>query len=185
MSEIDNREIATFANGCFWCTEVVFQQLKGVDKVSSGYAGGHVENPRYDQVLRGNTGHAECLNIEFNPTENSFDELLEVFRGAHDPATLNTQGNDVGAQYRSVIFHHNQGQKESAEKYKKELERSGVFDRPIVTRIEPFTTFYPAELVHADYYKNNPEQSYYFYVIKPKLDKLKKVFSNKLKPVSG
>lgn len=182
MTENKKLEIATLANGCFWCTEAVFQELEGVEKVTSGYSGGHVKNPTYEEVCNKNTGHAECLKIEYDPSKISFDELLEVFWETHDPTTLNRQGNDIGPQYRSVIFYQNEGQKEKAEKYKNELNASGAFDAPIVTAIEPFTVFYPAEAVHKDYYLNNPKQSYCYYVIKPKLDKLKKVFANKLKP---
>lgn len=172
---------ATFANGCFWCTEAVFQELKGVIRVTSGYTGGHIKNPTYEQVCNKDTGHAECLQIEFDPAQISFDELLEVFWETHDPTTLNRQGNDVGPQYRSAIFYHNVQQKEEAEKYKADLEKSGVFDAPIVTSIEPFTIFYPAENYHADYYKRNSAQPYCYYVIKPKMEKFKKVFGNKLK----
>ena len=181
MNEQDNLEIATFANGCFWCTEAVFQELKGVKKVLSGYAGGHVENPTYEQVCAKNTGHAESLRIEYDPLQISFDELLEVFWKTHDPTTLNRQGNDVGPQYRSVVFYHNQEQKEKAEKYKNELDASGIFDAPIVTTIEPFTVFYPAEDYHSNYYKRNPSQSYCYYVIKPKMEKFKKIFGDKIK----
>ena len=181
MSENKNIEIATFANGCFWCTEAVFQQLKGVEKVISGYSGGFVKNPTYEEVCDQKTGHAECLNIEYDPDKISFDELLEVFWKTHDPTTPNQQGNDIGTQYRSVIFYHNAEQKEKAEKYKKELNESGVFDKSIVTAIEPFTVFYPAENYHTNYYLNHPSQSYCYYVIKPKMEKLKKVFSHKLK----
>jgi peptide-methionine (S)-S-oxide reductase len=180
MNEQDNVQIATFANGCFWCTEAVFQQLKGVKKVVSGYSGGHVENPTYEQVCGKNTGHAEALRIEYNPQQISFDELLEVFWKTHDPTTLNRQGNDVGPQYRSVIFYHNDEQKEKAEKYKKELDASGVYDAPIVTTIEPFSAFYPAEDYHTNYYKRNPSQPYCYYVIKPKMEKFKKIFGDKI-----
>lgn len=174
-------ETATFANGCFWCTEAVFQKLKGVEKVSSGYTGGHVENPTYEQVCNKDTGHAEALQIQYDPRQISFEELLEVFWKTHDPTTLNRQGNDVGPQYRSAIFYHDQEQKEKAEKYKKAVDESAVFDAPIVTTIEPLTVFYPAENYHNNYYKNNPAQPYCYYVIKPKVDKLKKVFADKLK----
>lgn len=174
-------ETATFANGCFWCTEAVFQKLKGVEKVTSGYSGGHVKNPTYEQVCNKNTGHAEALQIEFDPKHISFDELLEVFWKTHDPTTLNRQGNDAGPQYRSVIFYHNEEQKEKAEKYKQALNASGVFDAPIVTAIEPFSIFYPAENYHNNYYKNNSSQPYCYYVIKPKVEKLEKVFADKLK----
>ena len=181
MSESTSTEIATFANGCFWCTEAFFQDLKGVKKVKSGYTGGHVPNPTYEQVCNKETGHAESLQIEYDPNEISFDELLEVFWKTHNPTTLNRQGNDVGPQYRSAIFYHDEEQKQKAENYKSELEASGVFDDPIVTTIEPFTVFYPAENYHSDYYKRNPTQSYCYYVIKPKMEKFRKVFGDKLK----
>lgn len=182
MSENSKLETAYLANGCFWCTEAVFQQLEGVEKVTSGYSGGHVKNPTYEEVCGMKTGHAECLKIEYDPSKISFDELLQVYWETHDPTTLNRQGNDIGPQYRSVIFYQNEEQKEKAEKYKSALDKSGAFDKPIVTAVEPFTVFYPAEAVHKDYYLNHPTQSYCYYVIKPKLDKLKKVFAKKLKP---
>ena len=175
-------ESATFGNGCFWCTEAVFQQLKGVESVNSGYSGGHVANPTYEQVCDKQTGHAEVLRIEYDPATISFDDLLEFFWASHDPTTLNRQGNDIGPQYRSVIFYHNEAQKQKAEKYKEALEKSGAFDKPIVTAIEPLTNFYPAENYHQDYYNNHGSQSYCYFVIKPKVDKIKKVFANKLKP---
>jgi peptide-methionine (S)-S-oxide reductase len=181
MSDKKNIETATFANGCFWCTEAVFQRLKGVEKVTSGYSGGHVKNPTYEQVCSKNTGHAECLQIEYDPAKISFDELLEVFWKTHDPTTLNRQGNDVGPQYRSAIFYRNDEQKEKAEKYKEILNASGIFDAPIVTAIEPLGIFYLAENYHSDYYNNHTSQSYCYYIIKPKLEKLKKIFSDKLK----
>ena len=181
MNGEEKFETATFANGCFWCTEAVFQQLNGVEKVTSGYSGGHVKNPTYEEVCNKKTGHAECLQIEYDPAKISFDELLEVFWKTHDPTTLNRQGNDVGPQYRSVIFYHNEEQKEKAEKYKAALNASGVFDAPIVTTIEPFTIFYPAENYHKNYYRNNTSQPYCYYVIKPKMEKLKKIFADKLK----
>ena len=174
-------ETATFANGCFWCTEAVFQNLKGVQKVTSGYTGGHLKNPTYEQVCNKNTGHAEALEILFDPKQISYDELLEVFWKTHDPTTLNRQGNDVGPQYRSAIFYHNDDQKEKAVKYKKALDESGIFDAPIVTSIEPFTVFYPAENYHDNYYNRNPSQPYCYYVIRPKVEKLKKLFAEKLK----
>lgn len=181
MNKNTNRETATFANGCFWCTEAIFQELKGVEKVTSGYTGGHVKNPTYEQVCSKDTGHAECLQIEYDPEQISFDELLEVFWKTHDPTTLNRQGNDVGPQYRSAIFYHNESQKQKAEMYKEKLDKSGVFDAPIVTTIEPFTVFYPAENYHSDYFKRNPSQPYCYYVIRPKMEKFKKVFGDKLK----
>ncbi|MCC9135689.1 peptide-methionine (S)-S-oxide reductase MsrA [Pontibacter silvestris] len=174
-------EIATFGNGCFWCTEAVFQQLEGVEKVASGYAGGHVENPSYKQVCTGTTGHAEVLQITYDPQKISFEELLEVFWETHDPTTLNRQGNDVGPQYRSVIFYHNEEQKQLAEKYKQELDASGAFNDPIVTAIEPLTNYYPAENYHQNYFENNGQQPYCSFVIRPKVDKFRKVFGHKLK----
>lgn len=182
MSENQHLQTATLANGCFWCTEAVFQQLEGVAKVTSGYSGGHVKNPTYEEVCKGNTGHAECLKIEYDSSKISFDELLAVYWETHDPTTLNRQGNDIGPQYRSVVFYQNEEQKEKAEKYKAELNKSGAFDKPIVTAIEPFTVFYPAEDYHRDYYLNHKTQPYCYYVIRPKLEKLKKVFAGKLKP---
>lgn len=174
--------IATFANGCFWCTEAVFQRLEGVTKVESGYSGGHSENPTYQEVCSGSTGHAECLQITFDPEIISYEELLEVFWSTHDPTTLNRQGNDVGTQYRSVIFYHNEDQKQLAEASKQKMENAAIFKDPIVTIIEPFTNFYPAEKEHADYYNRHPDQAYCYYIIKPKLDKIKKLFGEKLKP---
>lgn len=174
-------ETATLANGCFWCTEAVYQNLDGVEKVTSGYSGGFVENPTYEEVCDRTTGHAECLQIEYDPSIITYDELLELFWATHDPTTLNRQGNDVGPQYRSAIFYHNEEQKEKAEIYKKKLNNSGVFKSPIVTEIEPILNFFPAENYHANYYLNNPAQSYCYYIIKPKLEKLKNVFSHKMK----
>ena len=155
-----NTDTATLANGCFWCTEAIFQQLEGVLKVSSGYSGGHVVDPSYKEVCTGTTGHAECIQIIFDPAKISFDELLEVFWQTHDPTTLNRQGNDEGTQYRSAVFYHSQEQKEKAEKYKTELNKSGVFKDPIVTEIAPFTNFYVAENYHQDYYNQNGSQPY-------------------------
>ncbi len=175
-------ELATFGNGCFWCTEAVFQELEGVEKVVSGYMGGHVKNPTYKQVCTGTTGHAEVLQITYNPAKISYDELLEVFWATHDPTTLNRQGNDVGPQYRSIVFFHNEQQKQRAEKYKKELDASGAFPSPIVTFIEPLTEFYPAEDYHQGYFERNGGEPYCSYVIRPKVDKFRKVFKDKLKP---
>jgi peptide-methionine (S)-S-oxide reductase len=172
--------IATFGAGCFWCVEAIFQQLKGVSSVASGYSGGHVENPTYEQVCTGTTGHAEVCQIEFDPEQISYEELLEVFFEIHDPTTLNRQGNDVGTQYRSAIFYHNEDQKKAAEKMKAELDAKGVWKHPIVTEITPFTNFYKAEKYHQDYYRSNPNQSYCRFIIKPKVDKFQKVFKLKL-----
>lgn len=175
-------EKATFGSGCFWCTEAVFQRLKGVKSVVSGYAGGHVKNPTYQQVCEGNTGHAEVIQVAFDPKIISFDELLEVFWKTHDPTTLNRQGNDFGPQYRSAVFWSTEEQRKKAEHYKKKLEEARAFPKPIVTEIAPLKEFYPAEGHHQDYYNRNPNQSYCAYVIKPKVDKVKEVFKDKLKP---
>ena len=169
-------ETATFGSGCFWCTEAVFQQLKGVASVVSGFSGGHVENPTYEHVITGRTGHAEVCQIEFDSDEISFEELLEVFFNTHDPTTLNRQGNDVGTQYRSVILYHSEEQKETAERVKADLDSSGTWKDPIVTEIVPFERFYKAEDYHQNYFRNNPNQSYCRFVIAPKVDKFEKVF---------
>lgn len=174
-------EKATFGVGCFWCAEAVFQDLIGVEEVVAGYAGGHVKNPSYKEVCTGTTGHAEVARIIYDPTKISYEGLLEVFWHVHDPTTLNRQGHDVGTQYRSVIFYHNKQQKEAAEKSKKEVEVSGLWDGPIVTQIEPLDTFYEAENYHQDYFNNNPNQPYCNAVIKPKLEKFRKEFKDKLK----
>jgi len=174
-------DTATFGAGCFWCTEAVFQELKGVLKVTSGYSGGHVANPTYEQVTAKTTGHAEVTQIVYNPEVISFDELLEVFWKTHDPTTPNRQGADVGPQYRSAIFYHTATQKELAEKYKADLDKSGAFDAPIVTEISPYKNFYSAEDYHQNFYANNPNYGYCTYVIKPKLDKFRKVFQEKLR----
>jgi len=174
-------EIATFGNGCFWCTEAVFQQLKGVSKVESGYSGGQVENPTYKAVCTGTTGHAEVLQITFDPSVITFKELLEVFWETHDPTTLNRQGNDVGTQYRSVVFYHTEPQQKLAEEYKKRLDESGAFSAPIVTEITAFKKFYKAEDYHQNYFNLNGSQPYCTYVIRPKVEKFKKAFADKLK----
>ena len=174
-------DTATFGTGCFWCTEAVFEQLEGVISVTSGYAGGHVANPSYKDVCTGETGHAECVQVVYDTSKISFDELLEVFWQVHDPTTLNRQGNDVGTQYRSAVFYQNEEQKKIAESYKKELNAKKVFDNPIVTEIEPLKNFYPAEDYHQNYYNNNGDQPYCYFVIKPKLEKFEKVFKDKLK----
>lgn len=177
----DSMEIATFGNGCFWCTEAVFQELKGVSNVESGYTGGKVDNPTYREICSGLTGHAEAVQITFNPKVISFTELLEVFWATHDPTTLNRQGNDVGTQYRSAVFYHNEEQKTLAEKYKKRLDESGAYPNPIVTEITKSSTFYVAEDYHQDYFKEHGEAPYCQYIIQPKIDKLKAAFSDKLK----
>ena len=174
-------DTATFGTGCFWCTEAVFQELNGVHKVTSGYSGGHVANPTYEQVTGKKTGHAEVVQIVFDPSVITFDDLLEVFWQVHDPTTLNRQGADVGPQYRSAIFFHNQEQKDKALYYKEQLDKSGAFQDPIVTEISPLKNFYAAEDYHQNFYTNNPNYGYCTYVIKPKLDKFRKVFENKLR----
>lgn len=180
-TKMNSLQKATFGSGCFWCTEAIFERLNGVVKVESGYSGGKVENPTYEEVCTGTTGHAEVTEITYDSSIITFDELLEVFWKIHDPTTLNRQGNDVGTQYRSVIFYHSEEQKELAEKYKAELDKSGIWDNPIVTEISPFTNFYSAEKYHQDYYNNNPNQGYCTFVITPKVEKFEKVFKDKLK----
>lgn len=175
-------DTATFGNGCFWCTEAVFQDLNGVIKVTSGYAGGKIKNPTYREVCTGETGHAECLQVIYDPKIISYDELLEVFWKTHDPTTLNRQGNDTGTQYRSVIFYHNSTQKALAEKYKKDLDSSGAYSNPIVTEITPAAEFYKAENYHQEYFNLHGEEPYCQFVIQPKVEKFKKIFKNKLKP---
>lgn len=174
-------DTATFGSGCFWCTEAVFQKLKGVQKVVSGYAGGLVDNPTYRQVCGGGTGHAEAVQIHFDPAMVSYEQLLEVFWKTHDPTTPNRQGNDVGTQYRSAIFYHNEEQRRLAEEYKKKLNEAGVFESSIVTEITPFSNFFPAEDYHQDYYVRNSNQPYCAYVIKPKVEKVESVFRDRLK----
>lgn len=176
-----NMEIATFGNGCFWCTEAIFQELEGVSKAVSGYSGGQTKNPTYKEVCSGTTGHAEVLQVTYDTSIISYEELLEVFWKTHDPTTLNRQGNDVGTQYRSVVFYHTEEQKELALTYKEKLENSGVWDDPIVTEITPFTTFYPAEDYHQEYFNLNGSQPYCNFVVRPKVEKFKKVFKDKLK----
>ena len=177
----DGLETATFGAGCFWCVEAVFQQLEGVQTVVSGYTGGKVENPTYKQVCAGNTGHAEVIQVTYDPKVVTFPELLEVFWQTHDPTTLNRQGADVGTQYRSAVFYHTSEQKTLAEKYKQELDASGAFNSSIVTEIVPIGKFYKAEDYHQNYYNLNGSQPYCSYVITPKLEKFKKVFKDKLK----
>ena len=176
---------ATFGGGCFWCTEAVFQQLKGVQSVVSGYSGGFVKNPSYHEVCTGTTGHAEAVQVTYDPSLVAYDELLEVFWKTHDPTTQDRQGNDYGPQYRSVIFYHSDEQKRLAEHYKQKLDASGVFPGPIVTEIVPFTEFYRAEAYHQNYFAQNPTQPYCQAIIGPKMEKMKKVFSHKLKKAAA
>ena len=175
------KEVATLASGCFWCIEAVFSKVKGVEKVEPGYSGGSVPNPTYAQVSTGTTGHAEAVQVTFDPTVISFKEILEIFFATHDPTTLNRQDLDVGTQYRSVIFYHNAEQKATAESAIAELNEEGIWDAPIVTQIVPFKAFYVAETYHKDYYKRHPNQPYCQQVITPKLAKLHQRFLGKLK----
>lgn len=177
----DKLEIATLANGCFWCTEAIFQRLNGVEKVTSGYSGGKVINPSYNEVTSGETGHAEVIQIQFNPSVITFQEILDVFFATHDPTTLNRQGYDVGTQYRSAIFYHSSTQKEVAEAFIKALTEAKVFDKKIVTEVTDFDAFYEAEAYHQNYYNNNKNQGYCVAVINPKLDKFIKKYKDKLK----
>ena len=181
MKTEHNKEIATFGSGCFWCTEAVFERLEGVDKVISGYSGGEVKNPSYREVTTGRTGHAEVCQIFYDPEVISYEELLDVFWHTHDPTTLNRQGNDVGTQYRSAIFYHNEDQKRLAAESKAAMDASGTFDDPVVTEITEFTAFFEAEDYHQDYFENNPNQPYCTYVVKPKINKFKAKYQDKLK----
>ena len=167
-------ETATFGTGCFWCTEAIFQEVKGVLQVTSGYSGGTVPNPTYEEVCSGETGHAECLQLVYDPTAVSFDELLHVFFQSHDPTTLNRQGNDVGTQYRSAIFYHTEEQRKKAEHYKTELEKNKAYDNPIVTEITSFTVFYPAEDYHQNFATLHPDHPYIAYWDLPKVANLQK-----------
>lgn len=173
-------EITTLGAGCFWCVEAVYQDIRGVVSVVSGYSGGHVDNPTYEQVSSGRTGHAEVCQVEFDPEQISYAEILEVFFETHDPTSLNRQGNDIGTQYRSVIFYHDDKQKETAEAVKAKYEQSGRWKKSIVTEIVPFEKFYKAEDYHQNYYKSNPHAGYCQVVIRPKLDKFRKTFKLKL-----
>jgi peptide-methionine (S)-S-oxide reductase len=174
-------EYATLGGGCFWCTEAVFQMIRGVEKVDPGYAGGELPNPTYEQVSTGKTGHVEVANITFDADVISFREILEIFFGTHDPTTLNRQGADVGTQYRSVIFYRSPDQKATAEQLVAELTTEKIYDRPIVTGIEPLKAFYPAETYHKDYFKKHPREPYCQAVIAPKIAKLQKTYLSKLK----
>jgi len=181
MGKEHNLELATFGAGCFWCVEAIFQRIEGVDTVVSGYAGGSVKNPSYKEVCQGTTGHAEVCQLSYNPEVVSYEELLEIFWKTHDPTTLNRQGNDVGTQYRSAIFYHNEQQKELATAYKKKLNEARAFPNPIVTEIVPYDVMYIAENYHQNYFNENGSQPYCSFVIQPKVDKLEKVFKDKLK----
>lgn len=181
MAEELVNSVATLAAGCFWCVEAVFQKLKGVEKVESGYMGGTIKNPTYKDVCTGQTGHAEVCQISFNPTIISFEELLEVFWKTHDPTTLNRQGGDIGTQYRSAVFYHDAAQKQIAENIKNDLGQSGAFNAPIVTSFEEVSVFYKAENYHQDYFNLNGHNPYCQMVVKPKVEKFMKVFSDRIK----
>lgn len=178
---IPGLESLILGGGCFWCTEAVFQRLEGVEKVVSGYAGGIVDNPTYRQICTGTTGHAEVIQVFFDHKKISLEQLLEVFWATHDPTTLNRQGADVGPQYRSAVFYLNEKQKETSERMKKELNEAQVFDSPIVTEVTAFTNFYPAENYHQDYFNLNGMQPYCQFVVRPKVEKLKKYFADRMK----
>jgi peptide-methionine (S)-S-oxide reductase len=174
-------ETATLGGGCFWCLEAIFLDLQGVKDVRSGYSGGTVANPTYEEVCRGTTGHAEVVQVDFDPSTTTFREILEVFFATHDPTTLNRQGADVGTQYRSVVFYHSPEQEEAAHDVMEALAQEGVYDNPIVTEVEPFSAFYPAEGYHEDYFRRNPRQPYCQAVISPKVAKFRARFSHKLR----
>lgn len=177
----ETKELATFAAGCFWCVEAIFNAIKGVEKVVSGYTGGNIQNPTYEQVSNGSTGHAEAIQITYNPRIISYNDLLFIFWRTHDPTTLNSQGADIGTQYRSAIFYHNQRQKKSAILSKEAIEKEKLYDKKVVTEIVPFTNFYSSEEFHQKYYVNNPNQPYCKIVIDPKMAKLRKELTKFLK----
>ena len=181
MSKSDKMEVATLGGGCFWCTEAVFDDLKGVISVESGYSGGTVANPSYEQVCTGKTGHAEVVQVSFDPGIISYEDLLRIFFTVHDPTTLNRQGNDNGTEYRSVIFYHDENQKKSAEKIVKEISDEKIWDDPIVTELSPFRAFYIAEDYHQEYFANNPNQGYCRIVIAPKVAKFRSHYRDRLK----
>ncbi|MCI4358498.1 MAG: peptide-methionine (S)-S-oxide reductase MsrA [Thermoplasmata archaeon] len=175
-------EVATLGGGCFWCTEAVFSDLRGVTSVFPGYSGGRTPNPTYEQVCEGNTGHAEVVDVTFDPNVISYHDLLSIFLSVHDPTTPNRQGNDVGTQYRSAIFFHNPSQESTARQVIGEVERSGIWNRKIVTEVAPFTVFYPAESYHRQYFRQNPERAYCQAIIAPKVAKFRKHFADRLSP---
>lgn len=181
MTEEATVETATLAGGCFWCLDGAYRDLKGVSEVESGYAGGHAVNPTYEQVCTGTTGHAEVVRITYDPGEITYRDLLEIFFSIHDPTTLNRQGGDVGTQYRSAIFAHDEAQRAAAEAIIAELERDGVFDDPIVTEVSPLEVYYPGETYHQDYYRRNPGQGYCQVVVAPKLAKFRAKYAARLK----
>lgn len=180
-AKTQTKALATLGSGCFWCTEAVYERVEGVTSVQSGYSGGHTKNPTYKEVCAETTGHAEVIQLVYDPAIISYATILEIFFKTHDPTQLNRQGNDVGAQYRSVIFYHNHEQLKVATEIKNRLEKEGIWEKPIVTAIETYTDFYQAELSHQDYYENNPSQGYCRYVITPKIEKFEKVFEEYLR----
>ncbi|MSQ32244.1 MAG: peptide-methionine (S)-S-oxide reductase [Dehalococcoidia bacterium] len=175
------REVATLAGGCFWCLEAVYELLKGVEKVQSGYSGGKIVNPTYEQVCSGRTGHAEVVQVTFDPKQHSYSDLLKVFFSIHDPTTLNSQGPDHGTQYRSAIYYHSAAQKEIAERTVVEINKAKLWPHPTVTEVTQFSAFYPAETYHGEYFRNNPEQGYCQVIIAPKVAKFRKAYLEKLK----
>ena len=177
----EKTELATFGGGCFWCVEAIYDRVLGVQMVESGYAGGNVANPSYTQVTTGKTGHAEVVQITFDPLQITYVELLEIFFKTHDPTTLNRQGADIGTQYTSIVFYHNEDQRSQVEKVIEDLDRAGIWSDPIVTQVEPFENFYKAENYHQEYFENNPNQGYCRVVIQPKVAKFEKVFKDKMK----
>lgn len=182
MSDLpSNLQIATLGGGCFWCVEAVYQELQGVHKVVSGYSGGHVENPTYEEVCGKGTGHAEVVQVHFNPSIISYEDILKIFFTTHDPTTPNRQGNDVGPQYRPVVYVHDEDQKEVAERVKAELDAAGLYPNPIVTEIAPLINWYPAEAYHQNYYRQHQTQPYCNFVITPKLAKFRKLYAEKLR----
>ena len=181
MTVPEGLEVATLGAGCFWCVETIFEEVQGVISVESGYAGGHIKNPAYKEVCGGYTGHAEVVQVTFDPNILSFEEVLEIFWHVHDPTTLNRQGNDVGTQYRSAIFYHSEEQKAVAEASLQSTDASGLWEKPIVTEISPFTNYFPAEDYHQNYYNLNPNQGYCSIVIAPKVAKFRKMFKDRLK----
>ena len=174
-------ERATLAGGCFWCTESVFDELRGVESVVSGYSGGHKDSPTYQEVCTGSTGHAEVIQIEFDPAEIDFSDILRVFFTVHDPTTLNRQGGDIGTQYRSSVFYHSEAQKQVAEAVIREIDAAAIYPNPIVTEVVPFEKFWPAEDYHQEYFVNNPNQPYCSAVIAPKVAKFRKMYAERLK----
>ncbi len=181
LTQPNQLETVTLGGGCFWCLEAIYNELKGIIKVESGYSGGTIPNPTYEQVCTGTTGHAEVIQITYNPSIITLKEILQIFFTMHDPTTLNRQGNDVGTQYRSIIFYHNENQKQTAEQVIKEITQARIWNNPILTQIEPYNLFYKAEEYHQEYYKKNPTQSYCRIIIAPKIAKLRKQYFEKLK----